>query len=587
MNEIANPMLMFIAIILTVIASFTSFDLLVLLKTSERNKRFLFLGSIFSMGIGIWVTNFFGVLARDLNSLRFYNLLIFAGSALIGVLLTGVAFYWIRKRIIRLVDVLITSIIMTVTTLFLFVSSMYGMNIDFHADISVFILSSIMIFIAFFISLWMLFLANKRKDSHLWLKPLGACIVTAAIIETHFLLMRSTISLETEVNMTGMTQGNILMYMMLFASILILGSLVVSTTIISKRLSTRDMYLKDFEYALDASSIVAITDPKGIITYVNDKFVEISKYRRDELIGANHSILNSGQHPKEFFKDMWKTIGNGKVWHGEIRNRAKDGTLYWVDTTIVPFINENNKPYQYLAIRNDITERKKAEDMLRRQDKLAAIGQMAAGIAHEIRNPLTSMKGYTEFLQLDEQDDERKEYLAIILDEVDRVNEIVEDFLVLAKPKVVQLKRQNIVAIIQHVLALMEFDARKKGIRFILDYNYENIVVDCDENRLKQVFLNFIKNGIEAMPNGGDLRVKLGVDAGLVHIAIQDTGVGIPKDKLKKIGEPFFTTKKNGNGLGLMVSFKIIEGHNGRILVDSELNVGTTFTVILPIREIA
>ncbi|WP_379968111.1 ATP-binding protein [Ectobacillus sp. sgz5001026] len=585
MNEIINPMLMFIAIILTVIASFTSFDLLVLMKSTDRNKRFLFLGSIFSMGIGIWVTNFFGVLARDMNAISSYHIFIVAAAAVVGVLLTGVAYCWLCKRDIRNVDVLIASFIMTVTALLIFAGSMYGMNVDFQIDVFVCILSGLMIFFAFFASLWMLFRANKRQDSHLWLKPLGACLVTASIIESHFLLMRATIF--PAMQETSTLSGNILMYMMLFASILILGSLVVSTTIISKRLTVSDTYLRDFQYALDASSIVAITDPKGTITFVNDKFVEISKYSRPELLGQNHSILNSGEHPKEFFKDMWRTIGNGKVWHGEIRNRAKDGTLYWVDTTIIPFLNENNKPYQYLAIRNDITERKRTEEMLRRQDKLAAIGQMAAGIAHEIRNPLTSVKGYTEFLQLDEHDDERNEYLSIILDEVDRVNEIVEDFLVLAKPKVVQLKRHNVVAIVQHVLALMQFDARKKGIRFMLDFNFENILVDCDESRLKQVFLNFLKNGMEAMPGGGEIRVNLHAHSGHVHISIQDTGLGIPKDKLKKIGEPFFTTKKNGNGLGLMVSFKIIEGHNGKIVVDSEMNIGTTFTVILPVQEIA
>src|SRR5215213_9506293 len=156
--------------------------------------------------------------------------------------------------------------------------------------------------------------------------------------------------------------------------------------------------LDELRYALDQAAIVATTDQRGIITYVNDKFCEISKYSRQELIGQDHRIINSGYHSKEFIRELWRTIAAGQVWRGELRNRAKDGSLYWVDTTIVPFLDGAGKPRQYLAIRYDITARKHAEAQLRSQAALTHLGQVAAVVAHEVRNPLAGLRASLQVL---------------------------------------------------------------------------------------------------------------------------------------------------------------------------------------------
>ena len=156
--------------------------------------------------------------------------------------------------------------------------------------------------------------------------------------------------------------------------------------------------LADTNFALNQAAIVATTNVKGEMTFVNDKFVEISKYSREELLGRDHRIINSGYHSKDYIRDLWHTIANGRIWRGEIRNRAKDGSIYWVDTTIVPFLDEGRKPYQYMAIRYEITDRKRSEEKLREQAALARLGEMAAIVAHEVKNPLAAIKGALQII---------------------------------------------------------------------------------------------------------------------------------------------------------------------------------------------
>jgi PAS domain S-box-containing protein len=714
MNEMigsVHPIMVMIAICLTIIASYTALDMFTLVKTSESNKRLLFLGGTFSLSIGIWVMNFMELIAFNISNFSTYPFLLNILSILIGMFFTGMAFAVFFRKFVGNAPLILGSLLLTLGVISVQIIGIYSLNLNITYQVGLFSLSCILIFGSFLFSLWLLFFFKGfTRGNHAWLKLVSAITITFAIAGGHLLLKKALLSGPNEI-VTGSSTVNIfIFYNIFFVSILIFGGLISSSILKSKILAVSDTNLKDIKSALDESSIVAITDQFGTILYVNDKFEEISKYKREEILGQNHRILNSGYHPKVFFKNMWQTIGEGYVWKGEICNRAKDGTIYWVDTTVVPFLNEKGKPYQYIAIRtdisnlkkaeedlkqtlkenidikfaldhssivtftdanglitsvndkfceiskysreeiigknhrvlnsglhskavfkglwetiidgkiwkgelrnrakdgahywvdttiipflneegkpyqfltirNDITERKQTQEFLQRQEKLAAVGQLAAGVAHEIRNPLTSMKGYTEFLQLDEKDPERLEFLNIILDEIERVNTIVDDFMVLAKPRAVELEEKNVIPVLKHVISLLEFEAKKKNVHLHFVYLEEIIQIECDEGRLKQVFLNFIKNGIEAMPDGGDLYVRTLIHDHNVQISIQDTGVGIPKEKISKLGEPFFTTKKNGNGLGLMVSFKIIESHNGKVFVESELNKGTTFNILLP-----
>src|ERR1043166_6718498 len=211
----------------------------------------------------------------------------------------------------------------------------------------------------------------------------------------------------------------------------------------AEALERSEKELADIKFALDESAIVGITDQRGIINYVNDKFCQISKYSREELLGQDHRIINSAYHPKEFIRDLWTTIASGEVWRGEIRNRAKDGSIYWVYTTIVPFLNSDSKPYQYVAIRHDITSRKRAEDQvlqqaaeLQRAAQLSFVGELAAGLAHEIKNPLAGIQGAVDILirRRDKNDPER-EALEGMRHEVTRIDSTVRALLDRARPR--------------------------------------------------------------------------------------------------------------------------------------------------------
>ena len=200
--------------------------------------------------------------------------------------------------------------------------------------------------------------------------------------------------------------------------------------------------LADVKRAIDHAAIVATTDVTGRITYVNDKFCEISKYTREELLGQDHRIINSGYHSRVFIRDLWRTIASGRVWHGELRNRTKDGSYYWVDTTIVPFLDSRGKPYQYIAIRADITARKAAEHRLAQQAALARVGQMAAIVAHEVRNPLAGIKGAIQVLMSRRPAGDGE--LAVMRDVVARVDalgDLINDLMVLREAARTQTQR--------------------------------------------------------------------------------------------------------------------------------------------------
>jgi PAS domain S-box-containing protein len=357
-------------------------------------------------------------------------------------------------------------------------------------------------------------------------------------------------------------------------------------TSVELQLMTRDLQhrtkdLADVNFALDQSAIVATTDPKGKITYVNQKFCDVSKYSQEELLGQDHRIVNSGHHPKEFIRNLWVTIANGRIWRGEIRNRAKDGSIYWVDTTIVPFLDERGKPYQYMAIRNEITDRKRSEDRLREQEALARLGQMAAVVAHEVKNPIAGIRGALQVIGSRMAADARdKPVIGEIIARLDALNRIVQDLLVFARPRELRAEPTDLKTLIVNTIDHLKRDPSLAGVA--IEVAGTSAVVHADAEQLQLAVQNVLMNAAQAMGASGRIHVSINRQDGQWTIALADNGPGMPPEVKEKAFEPFFTTKSRGTGLGLPIARRVVEAHGGRLTIDTPATGGTVLTLSLP-----
>lgn len=333
--------------------------------------------------------------------------------------------------------------------------------------------------------------------------------------------------------------------------------------------------LKRFEYiTMYANDIILLTDNSLKIIEANDRAVKTYGYAKKELMTLKiDELLASDSGPTVASLIRRVQVEDGLTY--ETIHSRKDGSTFPVEVSL-RLIVVNEEPL-YQSITRDITERKRFEKEMVRLERLNLIGQMAAGIGHEIRNPMTTVRGFLQLLEKYQELNKHKHYFSIMIDELDRVNLIITEFLSLAKNKSSNLEISNINDIINAILPLAQADAIKMG-------SYINIELETipdlllNEKEIRQILLNFIRNGIEAMPNGGIITIRTSLADGKLVLSVQDNGSGITAETLARIGTPFFTTKENGTGLGLAVCYSIASRHNATIKVDTT-PTGTTFSV--------
>ncbi|HEY8688549.1 MAG TPA: response regulator [Chitinophagaceae bacterium] len=357
---------------------------------------------------------------------------------------------------------------------------------------------------------------------------------------------------------------------------------------LNEKLERKVKQISDYKYALDESSIVAIADEKGIIKEVNNNFCTFSKYSREELIGQDHRIINSDYHPKEFFHDLWETIANGKTWRGEVKNKAKDGSIFWLDTTIVPFLDEEGKPYQYIAIRSDITQRKDAEYQLQALNK--ELEAFSYSISHDLRAPLRAMSGFSQILKEDygsKLDDEGKRIIENINYNAVKMGTLIDDLLAFSKlgRKDVQKKEIDMNALAEGVL----FDLNKSIVHCAEIKIGKLHKVTADYSLLHQVMFNLISNAVKYSSKKENPVVEIFSEEnnGEIIFSIKDNGVGFDMHYANKLFGVFqrLHSEKDfeGTGVGLAIVQRIIVKHNGRVWAEGSVNEGAVFYFSLTI----
>ncbi|KZZ84028.1 ATP-binding protein [Bacillus sp. SJS] len=273
--------------------------------------------------------------------------------------------------------------------------------------------------------------------------------------------------------------------------------------------------------------------------------------------------------------------GHPQKFELTVRNRLKQKRI--LRCSLLPIVVDGEIQGVF-GIGRDITEFKANEELMITTEKMSIIGELAASVAHEIRNPLTSLKGFVQLMSSTRKLDDQ--HLDIMMSEIDRINLISGEMLALGKRQDVVFRKENLLSIMSHVMVLIEGEANMKNVMIQLeDESMDMMHIYCDQNQLKQVFLNLLKNAIEAIDDSGLIKIKLSSNGAAAMVRIEDDGAGMEEERLAKLGEPFYSTKEKGTGLGLAVCFSIVKRHKGSIRFASTVGKGTTVEVEVPLAK--
>jgi len=624
-----NAPLVLLSVLMAVLASFVALHLtgrIQQAETSGGRAMWLTAGSL-AMGGGVWAMHFIGMLAFNLPCGIYYDPIVTLVSMVPGVLASAVALATISRPAISLRDLSLGGILMGGGIGTMHYSGMAAMRLDgviYYAPV-LFAFSLVFAIILAMISLYVKFvLQSRHRHRPQWGNSiLGAFIMGIAISGTHYIAMEAAYFIPVGGESThagnispttlalGITMSVTMVMLMVFAAA-VRARLVETIKDLKAAIVTREHAEKEFfdkvtelnfqKFALDEHAIVSITDVKGDITYVNSKFCDISGFSRAELLGQNHRILKSGEHTPEFYEGLWRTIASGKPWHGEIKNRKKDSGFYWVKATIVPFLDGRGKPFQYVAIRTDITERKEAEREAQEARAEAEIANQAktnflANMSHELRTPLNAIMGFSEMMQMQAFGPigsvKYINYVEDIHASGAHLLSLVNDILHMSKIEAgghkLNIEEIDVHALICDCLTMVKGRAEESGVSLINDVAEDFPPLFADDRAIKQCMINLLSNAVKFTPRKGSVTISARLSKNCCELIVTDTGVGVAKDDLPRLTQPFTQIERlqtarvhEGTGIGLSITRGLIEMHGGTLEIDSELGVGTTVTIHLP-----
>jgi PAS domain S-box-containing protein len=331
---------------------------------------------------------------------------------------------------------------------------------------------------------------------------------------------------------------------------------------------------------------IQITDATGRMVYVNPAFEKTTGYGKDELIGAFPSRISSGKHGTDFWRKVWKTIEAGRVWTGEVENRRKDGQPIYADLLISPIVDTDGIVVGYLGAHRDITEKRQLEQQLMHSQKMESIGTLAAGIAHEVGNPLASISSIVQVLLRTLNDDFAKSKLSLVQSQVHRITKIIRDLVDFSRPSNYQVQPTDLVRVLADAVEIVKMGKKAKDVTFVTHVRRQIPSLELVPDQISQVFINILLNAVDALHGRhGTITSEVSREDGMVRVTIADDGSGIKPEHMRKIFEPFFTTKQvgEGTGLGLWVSYGIVRSFQGDLRVSSAVGKGTSFTMTLPL----
>ncbi|WP_194843452.1 ATP-binding protein [Paenibacillus sp. B01] len=570
-----------LAFIITTFSSYTMLSMTGGLQRTRPGRLFWLTGAAAVFALGVWSMHFVGMLAYDyvmtVGALTVLPLIVTTISALFAL-----SFLLRGGHPASILRQLTASSILTAGVLLLHLMGLLTHRLGHFRVDPIYICVGALCFLSATVAAFHLHAKYGGK-----FRPLCSLLLACGTLALHVLSLAGTTVSRT----MSPPDYRLDDYVMLMGLLLVLAAIVIFAFSIIAWVADRRYGLINERYRLIVENSI---DTIAVISGSNWEFINRSGRRmfeiqnESEMVGRSvYEFLYSGHHERmsAYLRPTLRRSGKERR-----RGESPPIELDWVtvkgrliSTEVI--LSESTfvgKPIVVVIIR-DISERKKNEELLINSEKLYVAGQLAAGIAHEIRNPLTSLKGFLQLMASGRSSSAG--YFDIMKSELSRIETIVSELLMLSKPQVYEMDFADVRVMMLDTVLLLESQAALYGIEIKADYGDNPLWIYGVDSQVKQVFINVLKNAIEVMQDGGEIGIGLRREDGEAVISVIDRGPGIDEEQLAKMGQPFYTTKDKGTGLGLMVSYKIVDNHKGRIRVSSELGIGTTFEIRLPCRS--